>query len=287
RQRTGPAGMVRCLYRIIRASNVRYSMQVNQIEADLYLLIGDTYKSNSTALVSRDEVLLIDGMGSRADAEKLRNFIETELGKEVRFIISTHFFTDHLAALNFFPQAKVVAHKNYLDTFNSERYRSEEEESYFREPDILISDELKIRWGRYELDIFHNPGHTSSTLGIDVKPAKLLMVGDTLVGNIIYLSYSTPDRFVQALERLQARGRSRVISSHGDVRSAAAISNAQFYLERLADHTREARTSGELLETPLETCLPPGVEPTAFEKIFHDRNLKTILEQNFFAGRES
>lgn len=254
-------------------------MLINQIEPDVYLLIGDTYHANSTAFVSGDEVLLVDGMGSRSDAEKLRKFIEIDLGKTVRFIVSTHYFSDHLAALNFFPQAKVVAHQNYLDTFTSERYRSQEEETYFREPDILISDQLKIRWGKYELDIFHNPGHTSSTLGIDVKPADLLMVGDTLVGNIVYIAYSTPDLFVRALERLQTRRRSRVLASHGGVRSAATITNAQFYLERLAEIKREP-----LLETPLESCLPAGIDATDFEKIFHDRNLKTILEQNFFAS---
>ena len=257
-------------------------MLVNQIEPDLYLLIGDTYHANSTAFVSGDEVLLIDGMASRADAEKLRKFIERDLGKTVRFIISTHFFSDHLAALNVFPRAKVLAHKNYLDTFNSERYRSEEEAAHFREPDILIGDGLKIRWGKYELDIFHNPGHTSSTLGIDVKPADLLMVGDTLVGNIVYIAYSTPDLFVRALDRLQTRGRSRLIASHGGVRTAATITNAQFYLERLAGIRRES-----LLETPLESCLPAGVEATDFEKIFHERNLKTILERNFFASEEA
>src|SRR6185436_6610108 len=107
---------------------------------------------------------------------------------------------------------------------------------------------------KYALDIFHNPGHTPSTLGIDVKAADLLMVGDTLVGNIVYLNYSTPDRFVRALEQLQTRARSRVLSSHGNVRTPAAISNAKFYLDRLGDRTREARLSTEgeqsLLQAP-------------------------------------
>ena len=262
-------------------------MLVNQIEDDLHLVIGETYQSNSIAFIAADEVLLVDALGSRADAEKLREFVEVQLKKQVRFIVSTHFFSDHLAALNFFPQAKVVAHKEYLNTFNAELYRSTEEAQFFREPDIVISDQLQIRWGKYELDIFHNTGHTPSTLGIDVKAADLLIVGDTLVGNIVYLNYSTPDRFVGALERLQSRARSRVVSSHGNVRTPASIHNAQFYLERLADRTREARVSaaGEqsLLQTELETCLPAGVAATAFEKMFHARNLNTILERNFFA----
>jgi len=263
-------------------------MLVNQIEDDVYVLIGETYQSNSTAFVSRDEVLLVDALGSRADAEKLREFIEIELAKKVRFIVSTHFFADHMAALNLFPRARVIAHKDYLDTYNSELYRSEEEETHYREPDILVSDQIQIRWGKYVLDVFHNPGHTPSTLGIDVKAANLLMVADTLVGNIVYLAYSTPGRFVTALEKLQARVRGRLISSHGNVRSPAAISNAQFYLAALGDRTREARSSAEgeksLLRAQLETCLPPGVEATPFERIFHARNLQTVLDQNFFTS---
>ena len=263
-------------------------MLVNQIENDVYLLIGETYQSNSTAFISHDEVLLVDALASQADAEKLREFVEIKLEKKVRFIVSTHFFTDHMAALNLFPQAHVIAHKDYLDTYNAELYRSEEEETHYREPDILVSDQLQIRWGKYVLDIFHNPGHTPSTLGIDVKAANLLMVGDTLVGNIVYLTYSTPGRLVSALENLQARVRDRLISSHGNVRSPAAISNAQFYLKTLGDRTREARSSAEgeksLLQAQLETFLPPGVEATSFERIFHARNLKTILDRNFFAS---
>ena len=258
-------------------------MLVNQIDDDAYVLIGNTYQSNCTVFISRDEVLLVDAMASKADAEELREFVEVELKKRVAFIVSTHFFADHMAALNLFPHAKIIAHKDYLDTFNSELYRSGEEATHFREPDILVSDQMQIRWGKYALDIFHNPGHTPSTLGIDVKPLDLLMVGDTLVGNIVYLTYSTPERFVHALEKLKAKERGRVLSSHGSVRSAAAIGNAQFYLKSLGERTREARNSGtSLLEAPLESFLPAGVQATAFEKIFHARNLNTILERKLF-----
>lgn len=259
----------------------------SQIDDDVYLFIGEAYRSNSTVFVSQDEVLLVDALGSLSDAERLKEFVETELKKEVRFILCTHFFSDHLAALKLFPQATVIAHKNYLDTFNSELYRSREEESHFREPDILMSDEMKIKWGKHVLDVFYNPGHTTSTLAIDVQDANLLLVSDTLVGNIVYLAYSTPERLVSALDRLQTRARNRLLSSHGNVRTSAAIFNAQFYLERLRNKTNEARASEEgeqsLLKASLETCLPNGVEPTAVERLYHARNLQTILERNVFA----
>src|SRR5215210_4197049 len=108
----------------------------NRIENDLYLLMGETYHSNSTVFIHRDEVLLVDAMASRDDAERLKDFVESELQGEVRFIICTHYFSDHMAALKLFPRATIIAHQNYLDTFNSEAYRSEEEAGHFVEPDI-------------------------------------------------------------------------------------------------------------------------------------------------------
>lgn len=258
-------------------------MQVNQLEDDIYVLIGKAYNSNCTAFISDDEVLLVDALGSRADAEDLRTWIEADLKKQVRFIIATHYFCDHLAALNEFPNAKVIAHRNYKETYDAELYCSAEEKTHFREPDFLITDSLEIRWGRRTLNVFHNSGHTTSTLGVDISDADLLIVGDTLVGNIVYLAYSTPDRFVPALDRLQSRARKRLLSSHGNVRDNAAISNAQHYLKSFRQLMSEVRSvSGNeqsILEIPIEACLPPGLDPTSFERMFHERNLHTFLER--------
>jgi cyclase len=74
-------------------------MRTEQIAPDVYGLIGEVLDSNSTVIVGGDEALLIDAMASRRDAEQLRSFVESELGKRVRFIICTHFFSDHIAAL--------------------------------------------------------------------------------------------------------------------------------------------------------------------------------------------
>lgn len=263
-------------------------MLVNQIDSDLYLFVGDTYQSNSTIFIAGDEALLVDAVGSASDAEQLRKFVAEDLQKEVRFIISTHYFSDHIAALKFFPRATVIAHENYADTFNSEMYRSEEEEAHFVEPDILLTAGIKMRWGRFTLDVFHNPGHTSSTLTIDVPEADLLLVADTVVGNIVYLAYSTPERFFKALHRLQQPTRSRLISSHGNVRSTSSVGNALSYLESIRDEAIAASASvgaAELfLNAPLESFMAAGVEPTPFERVFHGRNLRTIVDRKLFAA---
>jgi len=240
-------------------------MQIEQLAPDLFIAVGETYHANSTVFVRGDDALLVDGMGSIADATELRHLLEDELRKEVRFIISTHYFSDHLAALRLFPRAEIVAHELYAQTFATERHRTAEEEAHFVEPTMVIGDRMRMKWGRFTLDLFHNPGHTMSTLAIDVPEADLLFVGDTVVGNLVYLAYSAPEVFTFALERLERRRRARIVTSHGGAVSSAALGHARHYLGRL--------TAGEVT---LEACLPEGVTGTDFERIFHDRNLETL-----------
>ncbi len=262
-------------------------MQVQQLESDIYALVGEKYQSNSIAIIDADEVLLVDAMADRRDAESLRRFIEDDLKKRVRLILCSHYFSDHLAALRLFPQSFIVAHKNYRHTFDSELFRTEEERANFVEPDLLIGDELTIRWGRYNLDIFHNPGHTMSTLNIDIPEADLLLVGDTVVGNIVYLAYSTPQMFFTALERARRRNRSHLISSHLGRREAQAIDNALHYLAALQNQVRSAFETSDppqaILSIELKDCLAPRVQASSFENIFHKRNLTSIVERNLFA----
>ena len=151
---------------------------------------------------------------------------------------------------------------------------------------MLISDALVLKWGRYTLEIFHNPGHTMSTLSVEVPEADLLMTGDNLVGNIAYFSYSTPDMARHALSRLKRRGRSRLISSHQGVRDSEALANAMFYLDSLKTNVRAARQSGgegdTVLRIPIDSCLRPELKASPYEELYHRRNLESVVDRRLF-----
>jgi cyclase len=267
-------------------------MEIDKMGDDLYVCIGDAYDSNSTILLHGTAALLIDSMASRKDALELKEFIESQLRKSVRFIICTHYFSDHIAGLKVFPMAYYLAHENYLETFDSEKHRSKEEASFFVKPSLLITSGLRIPWGRFNLDVFYNPGHTMSTLNVDVPEADLIHVGDTLVGNMVYFMYSYPDAFFSAFNKIKERGRSKLLSSHSGIRTAAAVDSAIHYLQSLyVKSVKEWRNGSEqnILDFSLDDCLPVGIRGTPFENIFHKRNLKTILERKFFApqGKEN
>jgi glyoxylase-like metal-dependent hydrolase (beta-lactamase superfamily II) len=264
-------------------------MEIHEIQSGLFVCVGDAYDSNSTVLIKNDQVLLIDSMAATKDALELKEFVETKLLKKVRFIICTHYFSDHLAGLKLFPESEIVAHKNYLHTFDSELYRSEEEKSNFVEPTILILEGLSFRWGPFLLNLFYNPGHTMDMINIDIQEADLIHVGDTLVGNMVYFQYSPPRSFLTALEEIKKKGRKNLISSHSTIRSVGAVDYALHYLNSLGEKSKEAWENGSeesIARIDLNSCLPSGVEGTSFENIFHKRNLQSIVKRRLFAKPE-
>ena len=258
-------------------------MKTETLSPSVHVAIGDKLQSNSTIFINGSDAFVVEAMAAREDAEKLREYVEAELNKRVRFILCTNYFSDHMAALKLFPHAQIITHKDYSHTFAIEAFRSAEESDFFVEPHILVSDRLVIKWGDVTLNIFHNPSQTMTNINIDVPECDLIIASDAVVGNIVYLRYSSMDVLTRALKRLKLTGRKRLLTGHMGVRSADAIDNALFYLGRLREIVIAARQSSDPTEsvqtTELQACLPPGVGATDFEEAFHRRNLETLVSR--------
>jgi cyclase len=260
------------------------NLKTQSLAPDVLVVIGDTYASNATLFLQGPDVLMVDALGSRTDAEALRRFVQDELRARVRLVVSTHGFSDHLAALQAFPEALVLAHERLEDTFRAERYQSEEEAGFFRAPELRVCAPLHLQWGRHALEVFPNTGHTQSTLNIDVPALDLLFSADMAVGNMAYFAYGAPEVIDAALERAQARGRSRVIQGHGGVVSSRTLASARHYLRALESAVREARGEPERVRAiSLGACLPADVRGGGFEELFHKRNLDEVVSRRLWA----
>ena len=262
-------------------------MQVETIESDILVFRGDVYESVATAFLYDGHALLVDALASQPDAEWMRDHLEKRLGCKVRLLVSTHYMNDHMAGLRLFPEAEIVAHSYFMYTFLSQRNRSAEDDADFVAPTTLLEGSRKLEWGRHSLEIFHSPGKTLCTLCIDVPTADLLIVSDTVVGNIAYISSSAPELIEGAIDRLRQRHRTRIIPGHMGVLPGEALRNARYYLGRLRERVVEARgRAGPSVEAVrgigIHECLAPGVEPTAFEREWHGRNLDVVLDRRIF-----
>ncbi|MCC7635368.1 MBL fold metallo-hydrolase [Stenotrophomonas rhizophila] len=261
-------------------------MHLQPLGPDVLLCVGEDYQSVATVFLDGNDALLVDSMGSAADADRLRALICEELGKAVRVIVSTHFMSDHIAGLATFPDAMVIAHRNYRHTFLSQNRRVD---GFYREPQVVFDSAMRIRWGRHALGLLHNPGRTIDHISVDVPSADLACVGDNIVGNIVYLSNSDPVQMRAAIDRVKQVGRGTVVGGHMGRFGAAVLDNALHYLDRICRNVVaiRAQAEGESLRSRLaairiEDCLAPGVEASAFEREWHLRNLEAIEAQGIF-----
>jgi cyclase len=258
-------------------------MQIEVVDRDAVLFRGKAYESGALALLDGDRALLVEGLGSAEDAAALKAALVGEMGRQVKLLVSTHYFSDHMAAWNLFPEAEVLAHENAVATFWTEDFRTPAEAAHFRAPTIRLAGRLGLTWGRFSLDVFENPGHTAATLNVDVPELDLLHVGDTAVGRMAYFHYSAPEALDRALARALGRGRRRILRSHGPVTHADALRSARGYLANLRLRVAEARAHGQpVCEIRIEDCLPAGPPATDFEVFFHRRNLASIRDRGLF-----
>jgi len=262
------------------------AMHLKPLGPDVFLCVGEDHLSVATVFLDGNHVLLVDSLGSAADAAALRVLLCDELGKTVRVIVATHFMSDHIAGLSTFPDALAIAHRNYRHTFLSQNRRVD---AFYREPQVVFDSAMRIRWGRHELRLLHNPGKTMDHISVDVPTADLVCIGDNIVGNIVYLSRADPVQIRTAIGRAKQFGRGTVIGGHMGRFDAAVLDNALHYLDRICRNVVAIRAQDEreslasrLAAIRIEDCLAPGVEASAFEREWHLRNLEAIEVQGIF-----
>lgn len=264
-------------------------MRVEEIAAGVLMFVGDAYESVATAFISDSDTLLIDTLASREDAQWMRRRLVDEMGTTVRIIVATHYMNDHMAGMRLYPNAQIIAQRYFRYTFESQRARSAQDNAEYVEPTAVFDNTLSLQWGRHVLQLFHNPGKTMDSINIDVPGCDIAFVGDNMVGNIVYLSRSSPQLIDQAIDRLRLLQRRRVIGGHIGMFDAATLGNAQYYLRRLREVTvdiykarRLKRDLDAIRSISLESCLAPGITPCAFEREWHGRNLEVLIEQETF-----
>lgn len=269
--------------RILTWYKLEQNMRVERIEDDIWIFHGDFYESVATAFVHQGKALLIDALGSDADAQWMRDYIEGDLQASVKMVVMTHYMSDHMAALRLFPGAQILAHRDHLYTYLSQRFRTEEDDARYVAPTATYAQEVNLTWGMRAIRIFHNPGKTFCATAIDVPGCDLVICGDALVGNIAYLGSSAPSMLDAGLANLERLRRSRIVPGHIGMLGAEAFSNARYYLRRLGERTRARRDADAIADIQISECLAPGVKPVPFELEWHGRNLGVVAERRVFS----
>ncbi len=193
--------------------------------------------SNAAFVVTDDEVVVVDALGSPALAEELLAEIRRVTPLPVRHVIVTHYHADHVYGLQVFQArgAKVIAHTRGQAYLNSDTARLRLEASreelfpWIDEKTLLVGADrwldgpVTLTLGGTRFEISHaGPAHTPEDLVVWLPDARVLLAGDIVFrGRIPFVGLADSGAWVQALDRLLAYDAQLIVPGHGPVSTSA------------------------------------------------------------------
>ena len=82
-----------------------------RVADDVYTFQSDVYAQvNAGAVIGQEWAVVIDTLAFPEETLAIRDFIESELKRKVRYVINTHYHADHSWGNCYFPGAYVISH---------------------------------------------------------------------------------------------------------------------------------------------------------------------------------
>lgn len=256
---------------------------------------------NSSFIVGRDGVIVVDTGGSYAHARAMIAAIGNVTPKRIRLAIITTPFQEFLFGASAFRDigATVLAHS---ETAKLIRQRCEEclarsrrliSETPFRTTRIVHPDEQIVRSTRYHvagrtIDLYHfGWGATPGDLVVLDRASDVAFTGALLsVGRIPDThDWNFTQGWHQSLERLRALGASKLVPGYGTVTDAGSIAAEQTYLRELQAAVRSEFETGASLSEAVERAQLPAFAGWDMYGITHRQNVHRFylqLEQGEF-----
>jgi len=139
---------------------------------------GLDFDLNITVLVENKSALLID-VGYPDQGAYVKEALDKR-GIVVKKIILSHYHPDHAGGMMAFPEATIVASKNWKTNYgNCIKWAPE---VAYREVDYSIFSGEYLRFGSFRLQCFETPGHSVCGLSIMINDA-FLHVGDLIMND--------------------------------------------------------------------------------------------------------
>ena len=222
-----------------------------------------------------DGAAVIDALEDAAQADVVRALIKDTTGKDLKWVVTTHWDADHIACN---PQwrregAPVIAHQSCADSAGDWDGR----------PDISYSDNAVLR-GTTELIEMEWLGgtHTPWDTILYFPNAKVLHIADLFGWGLIPCK-PTPEkvaRLREVLARVVSFEANAVICGHGPLTSIAHLRRFVDYFEELLETVPPLAAAGKSLDE-IEAQIPPPADMEDWWRFVawkHKKNLEMICE---------
>ena len=270
-----------------------------RVAEDVYVFTSQLYAQvNAGAIVGQDWSILIDTLAYPEETNEIRDFLEGRLSKPVRYIINTHYHSDHTLGNCWFPSATILSHKlcrTLLDTEGrktlAEVKRNNRELRSLKIvlPEVLFdTGTLCLQIGKRSIRLLHLPGHSPDGIGVLLEEDRVLFSGDILMP-VPYLVDGDFDMMVESMKSLPQMKLENVVQGHGETylrgEVASKIQDNIAYLNTIRRHVRQASRRKDyqayLSQVDIESCGKSRILLGGLAEQLHRQNLTALFEQNY------
>ena len=268
----------------------RVSENVFWFQSEIYAQV------TAGVIVGPQWAVVIDTLALPEETLGMREFIEHELGVQVRYVINTHYHADHTWGNCFFPGATVIGHAKCRE-YLIERGLPSLEGARKQNPNLrqvkivpphltFASGELTMRVGKKNLVFSQSFGHSDDGISVLVEEDRVLFAGDAFM-SLPYIVDGDIDDMLTSTKRVGRMGLENIIQGHGDIilrgEIDAAVKENMNYLNNIKKAVKSAgkrKNVDEYLESiTIEECGKSRVYLGGLAETLHRRNLRSLYRQ--------
>jgi cyclase len=272
-------------------------MHRERVSENVFWFQSEVYAQvTAGVIVGPQWAVVIDTLALPEETLGMREFIEHELGVQVRYVINTHYHADHTWGNCFFPGATVIGHARCREllielgvpSLESARKQNPSLRQVKIVPPHLTfaSGELTMRVGKKNLVFSQAFGHSDDGISVLVEEDRVLFAGDSFMP-LPYIVDGNVDDMLASVKKIGKMGLENIIQGHGDIilrgEIDAAVKENLNYLNNIKKVVKSAgkrKNVDEYLEAiTIEECGKSRVYLGGLAETLHRRNLRTLYRQ--------
>lgn len=272
-------------------------MHRERVSENVFWFQSEVYAQVTAGVIAGPQwAVVIDTLALPEETLGIREFVEHELGVQVRYVINTHYHADHTWGNCFFPGATVISHARCRDLLIEYGIPSLEEShkqnQNLRQVKIVLphltfdSGEMSLRVGKKNLILFSTRGHSDDGISVLVEEDRVLFAGDAFMP-LPYVVDGNPDDMIASIKKIGRMGLENIIQGHGDIilrgEIDAAVKENLSYLasiKKLVKSAKRRKDADEYLDSiAIEDCGKSRVYLGGLAETLHQRNLRALYRQ--------
>jgi cyclase len=230
-----------------------------KISDQIYVLSGNG--GNIAVCIGEESVFMIDSQFAPV-SEKIKTALAALTNKPIRFLINTHWHSDHVGGNENFGKegALIVAHDNVRKRMSAGQFM----EFFKREvppatplalPVITFPEETCFHFNGEEIEIFHlGVAHTDGDSIVYFKKSNVIHLGDIYFqGKYPFIDLSSGGSIEGVLQRVQEiigkiNAQTKVIPGHGALSNVEELKEYRRVLQTIRDRIQVQIHAGKTLE---------------------------------------